>query len=293
MNENIKKNWTEKNDYLISESKSSIYKESESVKNIINIKSKQRKANNIKIIENEQKKNLIKKTENAEDIELINKCFISCCTNKHHITKDQLISLGKIFSNNYNKNYFANLIVPDMRIKNTNQHKQLISTSFDDLKIIMKICLEKLTNDEVSIGRLLTIGCFSYYKIDKENNIFYLYQCFNNSVMYPCKLWVSDNFWINFFKIEMNEANNKEDELFKNYNINNDFDNDKSIIEFKSKYAILLENSLYMSKIMYKLNLNKIFIVNVFEKMILPIYEYDYYNINNIMKNIFNLFSNK
>ena len=293
MNENIKKNWTEKNDYLISESKSSIYKESESVKNIINIKSKQRKANNIKIIENEQKKNLIKKTENAEDIELINKCFISCCTNKHHITKDQLISLGKIFSNNYNKNYFANLIVPDMRIKNTNQHKQLISTSFDDLKIIMKICLEKLTNDEVSIGRLLTIGCFSYYKIDKENNIFYLYQCFNNSVMYPCKLWVSDNFWINFFKIEMNEANNKEDELFKNYDINNDFDNDKSIIEFKSKYAILLENSLYMSKIMYKLNLNKIFIVNVFEKMILPIYEYDYYNINNIMKNIFNLFSIK
>ena len=66
-----------------------------------------------------------------------------------------------------------------MRIKNKNQHKQLISASFDNLKIIMKKCLEKLTHEDKEIGRLLTIACFSYYTIDKNNNSFYLYQCFS------------------------------------------------------------------------------------------------------------------
>ena len=182
-----------------------------------------------------------------------------------------------------------------MRIKNKNQHKQLISTSFEDLKTIMKMCLEKLTHEENDIGRLLTIACFSYYKIDKDNNIFYLYQSFIQGVVYPCKLWLIDDFWMEFFRIEMSEASNKEDELIKNYDINNmgQFsDNDRSVIEFKSKYSILKENSLYLSKIMYKLNLNQIFIVKVFEKMILPVYECDYYNINNIMKDILSLFGN-
>ena len=93
----------------------------------------------------------------------------------------------------------------------------------------------------------------------------------------------------------MKEANRKEDELYNNYDNSNAgeyFDNDKSVIEFKSKFALLTENSLYMSKIMIKLNLNQIFIMNVFEKMILPVYECDYYNINNIMKHIHNLFLN-
>ena len=181
-----------------------------------------------------------------------------------------------------------------MNIKNKNQHKQLISSSFEDLSIIMRICLEKLTHEENEIGRLLTIACFSYYKIDKNNNIFYLYQCYNEGVLFPCKLWLIDQFRMEFFRIEINEANNKEDELIKNYDINNidEFDNERSIIEFKSKYLILMESSMYIGKIMYKLNLNQIFIKNVFEKMILPVYECDYYNINNIMKNIMSLFAN-
>ena len=95
-------------------------------------------------------------------MELINKCFISCCTNKHRITKEQFISLENIFTYTNNKYYFANLLIPDMRIKNKSEHKQLISTSFEDLKIIMKMCLEKLTHEENQIGRLLTIACFSF-----------------------------------------------------------------------------------------------------------------------------------
>ena len=225
-------------------------------------------------------------------MEFINKCFISCCTNTHRITKEQFTSLETIFSDTHNKNYFANLMIPDMRIKNKNEHKQLISTSFEDLTIIMKMCLEKLTHEENQIGRLLTIACFTYYKIDKDKNIIYLYQCFNKEAVYPCKLWLIDEFWTDFFQIEMSEAKNKEDELINNYDNNNNINEffDNSIIEFKSKDAILLENSLYVSKIMIKLNLNQIFIMNVFEKMILPVYESDYQNIRKIMKIIISLF---
>jgi hypothetical protein len=294
--------FTDKNKYQISNLKYSINEQTQSAKNIKKIKKsknshkKRNETNkNNLIIDNSPKINLIKNIENDENIELINIFFTSCCTNKHRLTKEQLMSFEKIFSNTYNKNYFANLIIPDMQIKNKNQHKQLISTSFEDLKTVMKICLEKLTLEEAHIARLLTIACFSYFKIDKDNNVFYLYQYFNEGAVYPCKLWLLDEFWMEFFKIEMKEANRKEDELYNNYDNSNAgeyFDNDKSVIEFRSKYAILMENTIYLSKLMYKLNLNQIFIVNVFEKMILPVYECDYYNINNIMKNIHNLFLN-
>ena len=299
-------NNTDINKYQISDIKCSINGQTQSTKNIKQRKKSKsshkkgsknkysNKDNNL-IIGNSPKISLIKSMENDENIELINKFFTSCCTNKHRLTKEQLMSFEKIFSITYNKNYFANLIIPDMRIKNKNQHKQLMSTSFDDLKTVMKICLEKLTHEENHIARLLTIACFSYFKIDKDNNIFYLYQYFNEGAVYPCKLWLLDEFWMEFFKIEMKEANRKEDELYNNYDNSNAgeyFDNDKSIIEFRSKYAILMENSIYLSKLMYKLNLNQIFIVNVFEKMILPVYECDYYNINNIIKHIHNLFLN-
>ena len=308
IDENTHNFLTEKYDNPIYETKSSVSngnqssqtipKKTKKSKNHFNKKKEEKKLkikeekNNQKIV---PKYYLIEKPENSENIELIDKCFKSCYTNKHRVTNEQFSSLEKIFSYSFSKSYFAKLLVPDMRIKNKSQHKQLISTSFEDLKIIMKMCLEKLTHEENEIGRLLTIACFSYYKIDKDKNIFYLYQSFIEGVVYPCKLWLIDEFWMEFFRIEMSEASNKEDELIKNYDNNNyaEFsDNDKSVIEFKSKFTILKENSLYMSKIMYKLNLNQIFIVKVFEKMILPVYECDYYNINNIMKDIFSLFNN-
>ena len=78
----------------------------------------------------------------------------------------------------------------------------------------------------------------------------------------------------------MKEAKNNEEILL------NDLNNDKSIIEFKSKFNILMDISLYISKIMVKLNLKNNFINTIFEKMILPVYECDYENINKIMKKI-------
>ena len=301
-----KQNLTEKNNTPTVESKTSLLNDSQYAKSSKSQKKCRKNHTTKKKSENNKNKsktkninqklspkiNLLQKIDNYENMEFINKCFISCYTNKNRITQDQFISLENIFTDTNNKNYFANLMIPDIRIKNKNEHKQLISTSFEDLTIIMKICLEKLTYEENQIGRLLTIACFSYYKIDKDKNIVYLYQCFNKGAVYPCKLWLIDEFWMNFFQIEMSEAKNKEDELIKkcenNDNTNEFFDN--SIIEFKSKDAILLENSLYISKMMIKLDLNQIFIMNVFEKMILPVYECDYQNISKIMKKIISLF---
>jgi hypothetical protein len=301
-----KQNLTEKNNTPTIESKTSLLSDSQYAKSSKSQKKAKKNHTTKKKSENNKSKsktknidqklspkiNLLQKIDNYENMEFINKCFISCYTNKNRITKDQFVSLETIFTDTNNKNYFANLMIPDIRIKNKSEHKQLISTSFEDLTIIMKICLEKLTYEENQIGRLLTIACFSYYKIDKDKNIFYLYQCFNKGAIYPCKLWLIDEFWMDFFQIEMSEAKNKEDELINKYENNDNaselFDN--SIIEFKSKDAILLENSLYISKMMIKLELNQIFIMNVFEKMILPVYECDYQNISKIMKIIISLF---
>ena len=47
-----------------------------------------------------------------------------------------------------------------------------------------------------------------------------------------------------------------------------------------------MDISVYISKIMIKLNLKNNFINTIFEKMILPVYECDYENINKIMKKI-------
>ena len=82
----------------------------------------------------------------------------------------------------------------------------------------------------------------------------------------------------------MLEAKKQEEINFKN------LDNDKSIIEFKSKSATLMDISIYICKIMEKLNLNKDFIYKIFEKLILPMYEFDYENINKIIKKIKGLF---
>ena len=85
-----------------------------------------------------------------------------------------------------------------------------------------------------------------------------------------------------FFKIEMMEAKNNEE---RNLNLNDD----KSIIEIKSKLTILMDISIYLSKIMVKLNLDHDFIYKVISKIILPIYESDYENINLIMQKIKNM----
>jgi hypothetical protein len=75
----------------------------------------------------------ISMSKNPEETKLIKDCFINCYTNKSRITKEQLNSLEKIFMDKDNKMFFANLILPDTKIKKTKNHKQLTSSSFEDI----------------------------------------------------------------------------------------------------------------------------------------------------------------
>ena len=224
---------------------------------------------------------------NTEDTELITLCFTLCCTNKRRISSFQFSQLEFIFKEHINKLFFANLLTPDMRIVNKSQHKQLAPKAFDDLQKMIVICLEQVTIKETKICRLLTIACFSYYKIEKDKNLVYLYEYFRTKILYPCPMWLLDKFWIEFFLVGIEETKNKQEDLKRIYeknnsnnnnnvfNISSSFDFDKSVIEIKSKENILMDNALYIADIMHKLNINPIFIKNVFEKNILPIFEWE------------------
>ena len=226
----------------------------------------------------EQSQNFIQSynKDNKEYCDLIKDCLTHCLTNKSRITKSQFSSLELIFCDNYYRNYFSYLIFPDIKLKI--QHKQLMDLAFSDFVYMIKLCLLKLKEDEFQTGRRMTLACFSYYKINEEKK-FYVYQYLNVNKM-EYKIWEIDLFWIEFFKIEMKEVKNNEEIML------NDFGNDKSVIEFKSKFATLMDISIYISKIMIKLNLKNDFIYTIFEKMILRLYEYDYENINKMMEKI-------
>ena len=217
-----------------------------------------------------------------ENCDLITECFTHCLTSKSRLTKAQFISLEKIFSENYFLNYYSNLLFPDINPKQKDQKKQLTIFSFNDLVSMIKICFSKLKEDEYIIGIRLTLACFSFYKIEKDKKTFVYQNLVKNN--YVHKIWMIDTFWLEFFKMEMTEEKRNEE-----ININN-LDNDKSVIEFKSKFAIIMEIALFISKIMMNLNLKKEFIINVFEKIILPVYESDYDNINKIIIKIKEMF---
>ena len=217
-------------------------------------------------------------SKNSEQMKLIKDCFILCYTNKNRISKEQLNKLEQIFLDEENKLFFANLILPDTKIKKTKNHKQLTSSSFEDLTKILALSLEHLTSNEFNICRLLTISCFVYYKIESKK-VIYLYQNFIHGI-YPCRLWLSQEFWKNFFKLEFEEEKKNEIDLLNLYkynfngSINYMIDIEKNLVE-KNKEQMLLDTSSFMIEIMVKLKLSKTLIRNTFQNNLFEQYEED------------------
>ena len=209
-------------------------------------------------------------------MKLIKDCFILCYTNKNRISKEQLSKLEQIFLDEENKLFFANLIIPDTKIKKTKNHKQLTSSSFEDLTKMLTLSLEHLTSNEYNICRLLTISCFVYYKIENKK-VIYLYQNFIHGI-YPCRLWLSQEFWKNFFKFEFEEEKKNEIDLLNLYkynfngSINYIIDIEKNLIE-KNKEQMLLDTSSFVIEIMVKLKLSKTLIRNTFQNDLFEQYE--------------------
>ena len=276
------KNENEKNKIL----KDSTY----SIKEIKNFKNKYYK-------EEESEKDLIKINNIYgidEEFVLINKSFKACLTNNIEINNQYLSLLKKVFLNYESREHFANLIFPYFFHKNHNNiiyHKQLTVNSFNIFSKIIKICFENLNINDINLCLLLTLACFIYYKIEKDK-IIYLYSNFifnksdkNQQNEQPYKLWNSENFWIEFFNFEF-ENNNKEQE-----NNEEDYEYIKNEDDIKIKEndidwdrkMCLIKTVIGVINIMSKLNLEKNFIVNIIEKIILPVFINDFYYINIIM----------
>jgi hypothetical protein len=231
--------------------------------------------------------------KNPEETKLIKDCLSLCYTNKNRISKEQLSSLDKIFLDEENKLFFAKLILPDNKIKKTKNHKLLTSTSFEDLGKMLSLSLEHITSNEYNSCRLLTISSFVYYKIENKK-IIYLYQTFIQGI-YPCRLWLYDKFWTNFFDLEFEEEKKNEKDLLNlyKYNINGSInymlDIEKNIIE-KNKEQILFETTSFMAEIMIKLKLSKKLIINTFNNKILGKYIEDKNKIRYLMNQILEMF---
>ena len=164
--------------------------------------------------------------------------------------------------------------VPNIIYKYKNNklyHKQLTNKSFNIFSKITKLAFENLNLSDTSLGRQLTLSLFIYYKIEKDSKIVYLYNDYISNKyekkknLQPYGLWGSENFWIEFFNLEF-EFNNKygkeiEEEYFK------DVVNDDNIKKFR-----LIKTVFYVSSIMFKLNLDKNIIINIIEKIILPVF---------------------
>ena len=294
-NNNEDKNINLRNEKILD----NIYTKDESIDNIdlnainnnSNTISNLNKSNNN--IEIHNSTNSVTVTKNPDETKLIKDCFILCYTNKNRISKEQLSQLDKIFLDEDNKLFFANLILPDPKIKKTKNHKQLTPTSFEDLLKMLSLSLNHINSNEYNTCRLLTISIFVYYKIDNKKLI-YLYQNIISGI-YPCRLWLTEDFWKNFFKFEFQEEKKNESDLINLYkynfngSINYMLDIEKNIIE-KNKDQILLDTTMFMAEIMIKLKLSKNFILKVFKNNILEQYIEEKNKIEVLINQILELF---
>ena len=240
--------------------------------------------NNKTIIEKEKEK---KKEIEKEDFKLINDIFKKCYTNKEQISKSQLNLLEKIFLDEDNKKFFAELIFYDIKLKKKKNHKLLTSSSFEDLSKILRLSLEHLTSNEYNTCRLLTISSFVYYKIYNKK-IIYLYENYIRGIK-PCRLWLSDDFWPNFFSLEYkDEIKNKDDKLnLLKFNYNES----TNINYVKDDETILFETICFTAEIMIKLKLSKKFIIDIFNNKILNKYELSQDKINLLIQHIIDMFN--
>jgi hypothetical protein len=228
---------------------------------------------------------------NEDKIIIINKLFKYCFEQKMELKEIYIPYIQKIFSNIENLEYFSNLIVPDNLLRLKNFQKQLTVSSFNSFSKIIKIAFENINLTDKNIGFFLTLSCFVYYKIEKDK-IIYLYNdfLFNklDKTQKPYQLWSKEIFWIEFFHTEF-ESMNKE--IDYEFNDNDNSDDEKNEINKtdaldlnKNKKMCLIKSVIILGNIMLKLNIDKNFVINIIEKMILPVFVNDFYFINEIMK---------
>lgn len=229
-------------------------KKSISKQNLCNSETKQKlDGQGIKIKKSLSLSHLIQKENNnkgTNDTQYLSDIFKTIITSKQKIKTSSFTKITSLLSIPSNREFFVFLIFPEYSISNEENHKQLTSQSYSDFLKIMTICLSLLTNNDISIGRLLTLACFSYYKIEKEI-IRYVYEDLIIG-SYPCKLWIDRTFWFEFFEEEKNENNYNNDI----YDIGENDNNELNV-------NILDEAIRTMADIMLRLHLNIKFVKEI------------------------------
>jgi len=238
--------------------------------------------------------NLKELFENDDNIILINKLFKYCFEQKMELKDTYLPIIKKLFSNIENLEYFASIIVPDNLLRSKKNQKQLTIISFSSFSKIIKIAFENMNLNDKNIGFFLTLSCFIYYKLEKDK-IIYLYSEFLFKKLEKSKkpylLWNNESFWIEFFNC-LYEFNNTSLELgfedkYDSESTNSDNENNNNIYLIDSnqnKKECLIISVITLSNIMLKLGINKNFVMDIIEKMILPVFINDFDFINEIMK---------
>ena len=259
------------------------------INNINNNKNETNKNNKI-----EEDKNNNEINNNQKEYKLIKDTFIMCFTNKNRISKSDLDIFKQIFLNENNKKYFAKLILPDCKMKHKKNHKLLTSSSFEDISKLLYISLEHLTSNEYNTCRLLTISSFVYYKIENKKLI-YLYENYIRGIK-PCRLWLFNEFWLNFFNLEFEEElKNKKDslKLFKydsNEIMNSIIDHEQHLVQ-NEEDQVFYETVLFTAEIMIKLKLSKKFILSVFEEKIFVVNGLDKNKSDYLIEQILDLYN--
>ena len=202
------------------------------------------------------------KGQNDINNKLISQVFKNICTSKIRLNNKTLEQINQALKNIKSRLYFAKLIFPEALISNEENHKLLTIQSYSDFLKIMKIALNNLTEKEFEVGRLMTLACFSYYKIEKGEKIKYIYEDLIIGA-YPCKLWINEDFWVEFFNYEL------DDEGYDEFNLNHSWD-----INFEENNEIRLEDAIFtLADIMLRLNLNRNSTKKIILELIIPKYQ--------------------
>ena len=202
------------------------------------------------------------KGENDINNKLISQVFKNICTSKIRLNNKTLDQINQALKNSKSRLYFAKLIFPEALISNEENHKLLSIQSYSDFLKIIKIALNNLTEKEFEVGRLMTLACFSYYKIEKGDKIKYIYEDLIIGA-YPCKLWINEDFWVEFFNYEL------DDEGYDEFNLNYSGD-----FNYNENNDIRLEDAVFtLADVMLRLNLNRNNMKKIIFELILPKYQ--------------------
>jgi len=144
--------------------------------------------------------------------ETLRMIFTSENLNTHHLNNMQ-----KALNTRIGRSHFANILYQSKFKSLKNQI--LTDNSYNNLYKLILISLIQSEDDlsQYNDIRLITKSCFSYFKIEKKQEI-YIYQEIAKKLN-NYKVWLNDEFWMFCFDKEINEIQNdfsKEDDFYFN-----------------------------------------------------------------------------